>query len=232
MTTFSRDGHSGTGPGEFTRDGCSVEMYAQLSGNGETDIILAAVPYGATVLELGCGAGRMTRPLAAAGLRVTAVDESEAMLAHIGDAAETVHSAIEDLDLGRQFDAVTLTSFLVNTADDVHRARLLRTCVRHTAPGGCVVIQREWEGMVASVSPGASWSRGAMTVTVVSTEPLDDDVRRTCIAYETGDARWTQTFFSYSLPEPRFEAALSEVGLSVDAYLTDDHSWVRARVAG
>lgn len=230
MATFTRDGHSGTGPGEITRDGCAVELYARLSGNGETDIIVSAVPPGATVLELGAGAGRMTRPLVAAGLRVTAVDESEAMLAHIGDTAPTVHAAIEELDLGRRFDAVTLTSFLVNTADDAHRARLLRACARHTAPGGCVVIQREREGLHDDLSPGDSWTRGDVTITVVSMEPLGDGVSRNCIAYDRGDGRWTQTFFSQHLPEPRFEAALAGAGLVVDAYLTDDRTWVRARV--
>ncbi|OEU92115.1 hypothetical protein DB35_05990 [Streptomyces abyssalis] len=232
MTSFTRDGHSGTGPGEFTRDGCSVEMYKRLPGNGETAVILEAVPPGASVLELGAGAGRMTRPLVAGGLRVTAVDESEAMLAHIGGVAETVHSAIEDLDLGRRFDAVTLASFLVNTADDTHRARLLRTCARHTAPDGCVLLQRERDGLHTSLSPGTSWSRGDMTVSVVSIEPLDEVTSRTCIAYELGDARWTQTFFSQRLPEPRFEAALAEAGLAVDAYLTEDRTWVRARLEG
>lgn len=231
MTSITRDAHSGTGPGEFTRDGCSVEMYTRLAGNGESDIITAAVPSGATVLELGAGAGRMTRPLVAGGLRVTAVDESEAMLAHVTGVAETVHSSIEDLDLGRQFDAVTLASFLVNTADDALRARLLHACARHTAPDGCVLIQRERDGLHESLEPGTIWSRGDVTVSVVSIEPVGGGVSRTCIAYESGEARWTQTFFSQSLSEPRFEAALAGAGLTVDAYLTDDRTWVRARPA-
>ncbi|WP_314173429.1 class I SAM-dependent methyltransferase [Streptomyces winkii] len=230
MTSFTRDGHSGTGPGEFTRDGCSVELYSHLPGNGEADIVIGAVPRGATVLELGAGAGRMTRPLVAGGLRVTAVDESEAMLDQIGDTAPTVCAAIEDLDLGRQFGAVTLTSFLVNTADDALRTRLLRTCVRHTEPGGCVVVQRERDGMHDSLSAGQSWSRGDLTVSVVSIEPLGGGASRSCLAYEIGDSRWTQTFFSRNLPRPRFEAALAEAGLAVDRYLTDDETWVRARV--
>jgi ubiquinone/menaquinone biosynthesis C-methylase UbiE len=36
---------------------------------------------GGRVLELACGTGRITLPLAQAGLRVTGVDRSEAMLA-------------------------------------------------------------------------------------------------------------------------------------------------------
>jgi SAM-dependent methyltransferase len=229
MISFNRDGHSGTGPGEFTPDGCSVELYAQLPGNGEAEIVAGALPSGATLLELGAGAGRMTRPLVAAGLRVTAVDESEAMLAHVRPVAPTVHAPIEDLDLGRRFDAVLLASFLVNTADDAHRARLLSTCVRHASPGGHVLIQRERDGLHESLAPGSSWSRRGLTVTVVSLEPAGDDAFRTCLAYDFGGARWTQTFYSRNLSEPRFEAALAEAGLAVDAYLTDDRTWVRAR---
>lgn len=232
MTAFTREGHSGTGPGEFTPDGCSVELYALLpSAEKETRVILGAVPPGAAVLELGAGAGRMTRPLAAAGLRVTAVDESADMLARVEGAERTVRSAIEDLDLGQRFDAVVLASFLVNTADDAHRARLLRACARHTAPGGRVLIQREHDGMRENMRPGRTWSSSdVMTTTLVSLELLGDDACRVCIAHETEQARWTQTFFSQRLPRPRFEAALREAGLTVDAYLTDDGGWVRASV--
>ncbi|MCH6163930.1 class I SAM-dependent methyltransferase [Streptomyces marispadix] len=230
MTSFNRDGHAGTGPGEFTPDGCSVDLYARLPGNGEAEIVAAALPPGATLLELGAGAGRMTRPLVAAGLQVTAVDESEGMLAHVRPVAPAVRAPIEDLDLGRRFDAVLLASFLVNTADDAHRARLLRTCVRHTSPGGHVLIQRERDGLHDSLEPGSSWSRGELTVTVVSLEPAGDGASRTCLAYDFGGARWTQTFYSRNLPRPRFEAALAEAGLAVDSYLTDDRTWVRARV--
>ncbi|GGO42247.1 methyltransferase [Streptomyces daqingensis] len=226
MTTYSRDGHSGSGSGAFTPDGCSVEMYARLPENGETAVIAAAAPPGATLLELGAGAGRMTRPLLERGFAVTAVDESEAMLAKI-DGAPTVHAAIEGLDLGRRFDVVTLASFLVNTADEAHRGRLLRTCARHVAPGGCVLVQREPDGLHQALSPGSTWSRGAMTVTVVSLEPLEENVSRTCLRYDFEDAHWTQTFVSHALSTSRFETALAEAGLRLDAYLTEDRSWAR-----
>ncbi|SCK44413.1 bifunctional 2-polyprenyl-6-hydroxyphenol methylase/3-demethylubiquinol 3-O-methyltransferase UbiG [Streptomyces sp. WMMB 322] len=230
MTAFTRDGHSGTGPGAITRDGCSVEMYSRLPTHGEPDVVLSAVPPGASLLELGAGAGRVTRPLVAGGLAVTAVDESAEMLAQIGETAPTVLSAIEDLDLGRQFDAVMLASFLVNTADDAQRGRLLRACRRHTAPGGCVLLQRERDGLHEALNAGDTWDRGPMKISVVSIEPLGGGVSRTCIGYAFEDARWTQTFFSQNLSEPRFEAALADAGLAVDAYLTDDRTWVRAHV--
>jgi ubiquinone/menaquinone biosynthesis C-methylase UbiE len=90
---------------------------------GEPEIVHAAVPAGASILELGAGTGRVTHRLVALGHPVVAVDESAEMLARIRG-AETVRARIEELDLGRRFDAVLLASFLVNTADHGLRAAL------------------------------------------------------------------------------------------------------------
>jgi len=228
MTAYTRDDHSGTGPGEITRDGCAVEMYAGLGDHGETGIIAAAVPPGArTLLELGSGAGRMTRPLLARGFGVTAVDESPGMLERISG-ARTVRSSIEDLMLGERFDVVTLTSFLVNTADPVARARLLATCARHVEADGCVVVQRQSDTRDGDLTPGRSWVRDGTTITVVSVDPADEGAVRSCFRYENGGRVWTQTFYSYPLTRKEAEQALNGAGLAVDAWLTDDGSWVRA----
>ncbi len=135
-------GHRGTGPGAITPDGCAVELYARLPVGAEPDIVAAAVPRGARILELGCGVGRMTHPLLERGFTVTAVDESAEMLERVRG-ARTIRSAIEDLDLGERFDAVLLASFLVHTGDTEVRRGLLRTCARHLTDDGCVLIQRE-----------------------------------------------------------------------------------------
>jgi SAM-dependent methyltransferase len=97
-------------------DGSPVELYTLLPDRGEGEIVAAAVRPPATILELGCGTGRMTRQLVARGFRVTAVDESAEMLEHVRD-AETVRARIEDLELGRRFDAVLLASNLLSTAN-------------------------------------------------------------------------------------------------------------------
>jgi hypothetical protein len=47
----------GTGPGVITPDGCAVECYALLPSMGEPEIIAAAVPPGASILELAAGPG-------------------------------------------------------------------------------------------------------------------------------------------------------------------------------
>ncbi len=47
-----------------------------------------AAGAGASILELGCGAGRVTHPLVALGHPVVAVDESPEMLAHVRGAEQ------------------------------------------------------------------------------------------------------------------------------------------------
>ena len=57
-------------------DGSPVGLYARLPELGEGEAVAAALPAGASVLELGCGTGRITRQLVRLGHRVTAVHES------------------------------------------------------------------------------------------------------------------------------------------------------------
>ena len=67
----------------ITPDGCAVELYARLPAWREPAVIHQAAGDGATILELGCGAGRVTHPLIKLGHELTAVDESPEMLARV-----------------------------------------------------------------------------------------------------------------------------------------------------
>ncbi|MFI5676011.1 class I SAM-dependent methyltransferase [Streptomyces cellulosae] len=221
-----RAGHKGTGPGAITPDGCAVELYSRLSLGPEPDIIAAAVPAGARILELGCGVGRMTHPLLERGFTVTAVDESAEMLERVRG-ARTICSPIEDLDLGETFDVVLLASFLVHSGDVRVRQELLRTCARHVTPGGCVLIQREGEDYHTNV-PRERVDPSGLIIRIVSSQPVGDGVNSVRAEYEYPDATWTQTFLARPLTKEQFEQALAEADLEVDKYLTEDRIWVRA----
>lgn len=78
-----RAGYDGTGPGAITPDGCAVELYERLPVGDEPDVVERLVPAGAHILELGCGAGRVTHALLDRGFTVTAVDESPEMLERV-----------------------------------------------------------------------------------------------------------------------------------------------------
>ncbi|WP_329555505.1 class I SAM-dependent methyltransferase [Streptomyces sp. NBC_00696] len=226
MRIEMREGYEGTGPGAITPDGCAVELYSRLPIGQEPDIIAAAVPAGAHILELGSGVGRMTHPLLERGFTVTAVDESAEMLERV-QGARTICSPIEQLDLGETFDVVMLASFLVHAGDVEVRRGLLRTCVRHVAPGGSVLIQREGENYHTGL-PRERVDPSGFTVRMVSAEPVGDGVNSVHAEYVFPDAVWTQTFLARPLTQDQFEEALAEAGLRVDSYLTPDGIWVRA----
>ncbi|CAL9565481.1 class I SAM-dependent methyltransferase [Streptomyces sp. enrichment culture] len=230
METSVREGYAGTGPGAITPDGCAVELYARLPVGDEPDVIAAAVPPGARLLELGSGAGRVTHALVERGFPVTAVDESAEMLKRVRG-ARTVCGPIERLALGERFDVVLLGSFLVHAGDRAVRRGLLRTCVRHVADGGCVLIQREGKDYHADV-PRERVDPAGFTVRIRSATPVGDGVVSVHAEYEFPDATWTQTFRSRPMTREEFEQALEEEGLRVDRYLTEDRTWVRAVPAG
>ncbi|UWW96239.1 methyltransferase domain-containing protein [Streptomyces murinus] len=222
-----REGYEGTGTGAITPDGCAVEVYTRLPIGPEPDIIAAAVPTGAHILELGSGVGRMTHPLLERGFTVTAVDESADMLARI-HGARAICAPIEELDLGgEKFDAVLLASFLVHAGDEEVRRGLLRTCARHVAEGGCVLIQREGADYHTDV-PRERVDPAGFTVRIASVTPVGDGVDSVHVEYDFPDGTWTQTFLARPLTKEQFESALAEAGLEVDKYLTPDGMWVRA----
>jgi hypothetical protein len=120
-----------------------------------------------------------------------------------------------------------LASFLVHAGDVEVRRGLLRTCVRHVAAGGCVLIQREGEDYHSNL-PRERVDPSGFTVRMVSAEPVGDGVNSVRAEYVFPDAVWTQTFLARPLTKDQFEEALAEVGLKVDSYLTPDRIWVRA----
>nr|WP_030762745.1 MULTISPECIES: class I SAM-dependent methyltransferase [unclassified Streptomyces] len=229
MKLSVRTGHQGTGPGAITPDGCAVELYSRLPVGAEPDIVAAAVPAGAHVLELGCGVGRVTHPLLERGFTVTAVDESQEMLDRVRG-ARTICSTIEDLDLGESFAVVMLGSFLVHAGDVEVRRALLRTCVRHLEKGGCVLIQREGEDWHTDL-PRERIDPSGFTLRILSAESVGEGVNSVCAEYEFPDATWTQRFLSRPLTKEQFDVALAEVGLKAETYLTEDGTWVRAGLA-
>ncbi|MGQ5636874.1 MULTISPECIES: class I SAM-dependent methyltransferase [unclassified Streptomyces] len=227
MTVEMREGYEGTGPGAITPDGCAVELYERLPVGEEPDIVAAAVPAGAHILELGSGVGRMTHPLIERGFTVTAVDESADMLSRVRG-ARTICGPIEQLDLGgEEFDVVMLASFLVHAGDEEVRRGLLRTCARYVAKDGCVLIQREGEDYHTNV-PRERADPSGFTVRVLSVKPLGNGANSVHVEYVFPDARWTQTFLSRPLTREQFESALEEAGLEVESYLTPDRMWARA----
>jgi SAM-dependent methyltransferase len=139
--------------GDVTPDGCSVELYDRMPSLGEAEMLHRRLPAGASALDLGCGTGRIARPLAGLGHPVVAVDESEAILSRIPvlDGVRLIQQRIQDLRLGEKFAAVVRASNMINTRDEALRQGMLATtCRDHVDQGGLVYVQWASAGVVPS----------------------------------------------------------------------------------
>jgi SAM-dependent methyltransferase len=224
VTTDRTGGNAGSGPGEITPDGCAVEFYALLPAMGEAPIVHAAVPPGASILELGCGTGRILRPLAELGHPVLGVDESAGMLARAAG-LPTVCSPIETLRLDRTFGAVLLASTMINT-DPVQRRAFLATCGRHVGPGGVVVIQQTAPRWFAEGDPSEREVAGIRRV--VRSARRSGPQMDVLVEYHVGDRTWTHAFSAHEISEQELAADLGSAGLEFGRWLTGDRSWLTA----
>ena len=196
-------------------DGSPVGVYMRLPELGEGEVVASVVPAGSSVLELGCGAGRITRQLVRFGYHVTAVDESPQMLAHV-EGAETVEAQIEGLDLGRRFDAVLLASNLV-TAEPEQRRAFLETCRRHS---DLVLV----EGLPLGWSPEDGERTLGEVVSRLRVDRVEDGVVHGEMEYATAGETWRHGFTMRVFADDKeLEAALAEAGLRLEERL--DPRW-------
>jgi SAM-dependent methyltransferase len=211
---------------EFTADGCPVEVYTLLPAGPEPGIIHAALPAGASILDLGSGTGRIAHPLADLGHPVLAVDDSAEMLAHVSG-PETVCARIEDLRMDRRFDAVLLASHLVNTESGAARQALLATAAHHLADDGKLLV--EWHPPTwIDTATDTDGGLGPVTVQLRGVT-RNGDLLSATVRYSFGDQTWSQPFTVRRLSEQDIPAALAAAGLVFDGWCTPDRTWFAAR---
>jgi SAM-dependent methyltransferase len=113
------------------------------SGNdvhGEADFVMRYAPR--TVLDAGCGTGRVAIELARRGVDVVGADVNPSMLEVAHERAphiEWVHSDLTALDLGRTFDVVAMAGNVPLFTPPGTLAALIAGCARHVAPGGVLI---------------------------------------------------------------------------------------------
>jgi SAM-dependent methyltransferase len=213
----------GSGPGAITPDGCAVELYAAVAARGEPELVHSAAPDGAAVLELGCGTGRISTPLARLGHRVVGVDESAEMLERcVG--ITTVRAQVQSLRLAERFPVVLLPSHLINTSDPALRAAFLATCREHVEPDGRVIVQRHRRGWVTGVED-TSHDDGTLRSTLRVLGRPSPGLLRGRMTYRLGDAVWEHEFTARDVDDEELPAVLAQADLRLDRVLTDDGAW-------
>jgi len=108
--------------------------------HGEADLVVSLGPQ--SVLDAGCGTGRVAVELARRNLDVTGVDVDVSMLdeARIkAPALRWFQADLADVDLGRPFDVVVLAgNVMIFLAPGTEEA-VVANLARHVAPGGSLV---------------------------------------------------------------------------------------------
>jgi SAM-dependent methyltransferase len=115
-----------------------------------------------SVLEPGCGSGRVLEPLAQRGLEAVGIDRSPAM-AELARArgAEVVLADMTDFDLGRSFDGAVCPINTLAHLSPEELARHLDAMGRHLRPGARYLVQLQLGGEPHS----SQWEMGPLRVT-------------------------------------------------------------------
>ena len=131
------------------RDPQTYELLAQMTAPADLPFYRALLGDAAgRVLELGCGTGRLSLPLARHATEMTGLDNAPAMLdfarqraAAAGSTAHFVRADFCRFDLGMHFDWILLPYNALNhITDDAGLDGLFESVASHLAPGGRFVV--------------------------------------------------------------------------------------------
>jgi len=127
---------------------CDAAFSAFRAQSGDVEFYRTlAREAGGSVLELGCGSGRVLLPIARDGIACTGLDSSAAMLEELArksppENLRLVAGAMQDFDLGAQRFSLIYSAFrsfqhLLTVEDQLSCLRAVR---RHLAPGGLFAL--------------------------------------------------------------------------------------------
>jgi SAM-dependent methyltransferase len=108
--------------------------------HGEADLIHSFSPR--SVLDAGCGTGRVAIELAARGVEVVGVDLDPSMLAEARAKATHlvwIEADLAAVDLGRAFDVVAMPGNVMVFVHPGTEAAVVRRLAQHVAAGGVLV---------------------------------------------------------------------------------------------
>ena len=126
--------------------------------HGEAELVMTFAP--ATVLDAGCGTGRVAIELARRGVAACGVDTNASMIAEARRRApelEWVEADLAGLALDRRFDVVVLAGNVPLFCPPDSRDSLVRSCADHVGTGGILLAGFQVDGRYAL----EDWDRAA-----------------------------------------------------------------------
>ncbi len=200
-------------------------------------------PVDGAVLELGCGTGRVTLPLARAGATMVGIDRSEPMLARartrlrrarLPDRARLVRGDIRHLPFPDETFPLVLAPYgiLQSLLKEADLARTLEAVHRVLAPGGTLGLELvadlpSWREYRRRISLRGRLGRGGPHITLVESVRQDRARRLTLFDQEfvqkagAQTQRKTFTLAFRTLSVPQMSRRLDKAGLEVSALLGD-----------
>jgi SAM-dependent methyltransferase len=137
-------GESGIWEGEFDGDRYQGRFDALAATgmdiHGEANFVTALEP--GSVVDAGCGTGRVAIELARRGIDVVGVDPDPSMIAtarRLAPKLTWVEADMAEVDLGRPFDVVVMAGNVPLFTPPGTQAALVAGCGRQLAPGGRLV---------------------------------------------------------------------------------------------
>jgi SAM-dependent methyltransferase len=206
---------------DLAPDGSPVAFYRRLPAAGEPELVHGAIPPHASVLDLGCGPGRIAGPLAALGHEVTGVDDGAAMIAALPAGVEGIVADARRVRLGRRFGAVLMASHLIN--DPVGGQAFVATAAAHLEPGGVVVVETYPPGWDPAGSVGVETRLGDARITLLRASVVGDVIRAE-VRYGVDGLQWQQPFTARFLDEPGLREMVGREGLEFLRWL-DRPGW-------
>ena len=109
--------------------------------HGEADFVGALGPL--SVLDAGCGTGRVGVELARRGIEVVGVDADHEMLERARRRSDRVTWVLADIaavELRRTFDVVVLAGNVLPFVEPGDRGAAVRACATHLGPEGLLIV--------------------------------------------------------------------------------------------
>ncbi|MPZ67595.1 MAG: methyltransferase domain-containing protein [Pseudonocardiaceae bacterium] len=150
-----------TSPADYDQRWRHIES-AGGNPHGEADFVCLHGPR--SVLDAGCGTGRVAIELARRGLDVVGTDLDGGMLAMARTKAPEliwVHADLSELDLTTRFDAVVLAGNVIPYVAAERRRAAVLACARHLAPDGRLIAGFQLQSGWPSVADYDMWCDSA-----------------------------------------------------------------------